>query len=457
MAENGKNLRVPPNSYEAEQSILGSMLLDAKSVDEALVRLKPADFYQPHHRDIFAVAAFLVESGIPVDIVTVAERLEQEGKMHVGGLEYLSQLTNVVPSVANLSHYIKIVEEKASMRSLIEACIKISDDCFLGENEAEVLIGRAGDAIYQIAMKNTRGDVIHIKEALQESYQRIGEAMKSKEGMLGLSTGFPYMDEMLSGLQGTQLIVLAARPGMGKTSFALNIVEHIGHIKKIPCLIFSLEMGAEQLATRLLCSEAQVDSNLTRSGRMNAGQITKLADAMKVLSVAPIYIDDTASITVTEMLAKAHRMKRTSGLGLIVIDYLQLMQGSGRVENRQQEISAITRSLKIMAKELNIPILLLSQLSRANEKRDKNSRKPMLSDLRESGAIEQDADVVIFLHRDDYYRDEQEEMDEQEKMRATAIIAKQRSGQTGNINLVWHGEYTKYVEVDEKHQTEPEY
>ncbi len=454
MADGRRDLRVPPNSYEAEQSILGSMLLNAKCVDEAMVRLKAVDFYHPQHRDIFGAMVLLMESGVPVDIVTVAERLEQEAKMHVGGMEYLSQLTNVVPSVANLSHYIKIVEEKASLRRLIEASVGIADDCFTGEDDADTIVGRAGDAIYQIAVKNAKGDIVHIKDALQESFVRIGEAIKSKEGMLGLPTGFPLMDKMLSGLQGTQLIVVAGRPGMGKTSFALNMVEHIGLVRKVPSLVFSLEMSADQLATRLLCSEAKIDSQLTRSGNMGAPEITKLAEAMKVLAVAPIYIDDSASITVTEMLAKAHRMKRTTGLGLIVIDYLQLMQGTGRAENRQQEVSQMTRSLKIMAKELDVPIILLSQLSRASEKRDKKSRYPMLSDLRESGAIEQDADVVIFLQREDYYP---EDRSPETEGKARIMIAKQRNGPTGNIQVMWHGEYTKYVELDYIHDEEPEY
>jgi replicative DNA helicase len=449
-----KNLRVPPNNYDAEQSILGSMLLNVKCVDEALVTLKSEDFYHPQHRDIFSAMETLMETGVPVDIVTVAEKLEQEGKMHIGGMEYLTRLTDVVPSVANIGHYIKIVEDKSSMRKLIDATMRISDDCFKGEDEADTIVGRAGDEIYRIAMKDGHGDVVHIKEAMQESFVHIGEAMKSKDGMLGLPTGFPLMDKMLSGLQGTQLIVVAGRPGMGKTSFALNIVEHIGAAKHVPCLIFSLEMSADQLATRLMCSDARIDSQLTRSGTMGQEEITRLADAMKRLSAAPIYIDDSATITVTEMLAKAHRMKRTKGLGLIAIDYLQLMQGSSRAESRQQEVSQMTRSLKIMAKELNIPIILLSQLSRASEKRDKKSRYPMLSDLRESGAIEQDADVVIFLQREDYY---EEDRSPENIGKARIMIAKQRNGPTGNIQVAWRGEFTKYEEIDYIHDEEPEF
>ncbi len=452
-----KDLRVPPNSFEAEQSILGSMLLNERCVDEALVSLREDDFYQPQHRDIFGAMAYLLNAGVPVDIVTVAERLEQEGKMHVGGMEYLSQLTDSVPSVANIGHYIKIVQGKSALRKLIGASMETVDECFAGADDAEMIVSRAGDAIYQIAMGNDRRDVMHIKQALTEGYVHISEAAKSKDGMLGIPTGFGLMDKMLSGLQGGQLIVIAGRPGMGKTSFALNIVEHVARVKEATSLIFSLEMSADQLATRMMCSEARIDSQVTRSGRMKTEEIGKLAEAMKLLSAAPIYIDDSATITVTEMLAKAHRLKRTKELKLITVDYLQLMQGTGRVENRQQEVSQMTRSLKIMAKELNVPILLLSQLSRASEKRDKSSRYPMLSDLRESGAIEQDADVVIFLQREDYYM---EDKTTENEGKARIIIAKQRNGPTGSIQVQWQGEFTKYVELDYIHSQEeapPEY
>ncbi len=449
-----RKMRVPPNNYDAEQSILGSMLLSAKCVDEALVYLRVEDFYHPQHQDIFMAMESLMQSGVPVDIVTVAEKLEQEGKMHIGGMEYLSRLTDTVPSVANLGHYIRIVGDKSSMRKLIDTSMRIADDCFSGEDDADTIVGRAGDEIYRIAVKNARNDIMHIKEAMTESFVHIGEAMKSKDGMLGIPTGFPLMDKMLSGLQGTQLVVVAGRPGMGKTSFALNMIEHIGLARKVPSLIFSLEMSADQLATRMMCSEARIDSQLTRSGNMGQEEISRLAEAMKRLSAAPIYIDDSATITVTEMLAKAHRLKRTQGLGVIAIDYLQLMQGSTRTENRQQEVSQMTRSLKIMAKELNVPIILLSQLSRASEKRDKKSRFPMLSDLRESGAIEQDADVVIFLQREDYYP---EDRSPETEGKARIMIAKQRNGPTGNIQVRWNGEFTKYEEIDYIHDEEPEY
>ncbi len=445
--------RVPPSSPEAEKSILGSMLLSERCVGESLEALHAEDFFQQRHRDIFIAMQDLFAAGVSVDIVTVTQKLEQMGKMQLGGVEYLSDLTQTVPSVANLTYYIDIVQQKSTLRRLIDVGLEISDECYRENLASEEIVGRAGDAIYRIAMKSSKSSLVHIREALEETYMKISAAMESKDGLMGVPTGFPRLDRTLSGLQGGQLIVIAGRPGMGKTSFALNIVEYVAMNKNIPCLIFSLEMAADQIAGRLLCAEAKVDSQNLRSGNVSEQDIHKLASAIKVLKTAPVYIDDSAVITATEMLAKAHRLKKTEALGLIVIDYLQLMSGSGRAENRQQEVAQLTRTLKIMAKELNLPIVLLSQLSRAMEKRDKSSRRPMLSDLRESGAIEQDADVVLFLHREDYYGDSSaaENMGQ-----AEIIIAKQRNGPTGSIPVGWNGEYTKYEEVDTFH-TQPEY
>ena len=443
--------RIAPNNLEAEQSILGSMLLNEKCVFEALESLRETDFYQQQHRNIFRAMDELVRAGVSVDMVTVSQKLEQEGNMPMGGMEYLSGLTMTVPSVANLKHYIRIVKEKASLREMIDVCMKITDDCYRGEQDAREIANAAATAILRLALQDERSSLQHLSAALQQSYVIISEAMKNKDGLMGLPAGFPLMDKMLSGLQGGQLIVIAGRPGMGKTSFAMNMVEYIGLTQKAVCLVFSLEMSADQLATRMLCSQARVDSQDARTGKIGTVEINKFAEAMKELSGTEIYIDDSASITPTEMLAKAQSLKKSKGLGLIAIDYLQLMQAGGRAESRQQEVAQITRTLKIMAKELNVPILLLSQLSRASEKRDKKSRYPMLSDLRESGAIEQDADVVIFLHREDYYP---EDKIPENMGKARIIIAKQRSGPTGAISMQWQGEYTKYMEVDYVHDEE---
>ena len=448
--------RIAPNNLEAEQSILGSMLLNEKCVFEAMESLRETDFYQQQHRNIFRAMDELVRAGVSVDMVTVSQKLEQEGNMPMGGMEYLSGLTMTVPSVANLKHYIRIVKEKASLREMIDVCMKITDDCYRGEQDAREIANAAATAILRLALQDERSSLQHLSAALQQSYVIISEAMKNKDGLMGLPAGFPLMDKMLSGLQGGQLIVIAGRPGMGKTSFAMNMVEYIGLTQKAVCLVFSLEMSADQLATRMLCSQARVDSQDARTGKIGTVEINKFAEAMKELSGTEIYIDDSASITPTEMLAKAQSLKKSKGLGLIAIDYLQLMQAGGRAESRQQEVAQITRTLKIMTKELNVPILLLSQLSRASEKRDKKSRYPMLSDLRESGAIEQDADVVIFLHREDYYP---EDKIPENMGKARIIIAKQRSGPTGAISMQWQGEYTKYMEVDYVHDEEeaPEY
>ncbi|MEG0257595.1 MAG: replicative DNA helicase [Christensenella sp.] len=456
MASHKSSGRVAPNNIEAEQSILGSMLLNEKCVFEGMESLRETDFYQQQHRFIFHAMNELMGAGTAVDIVTVSQKLEQEGHMPMGGMEYLSGLSMTVPSIANLKHYIHIVKEKASLREMIDVCMKISDECYKGEQDARVIANLAASAILNLALKDDRSTLQHIAVALQQSYVAITAAMENKDGLMGLPAGFPLMDKMLSGLQGGQLIVIAGRPGMGKTSFAMNMVEHIGLTQKAVCLVFSLEMAAEQLATRLLCSQAKVDSQNARTGKLNTVEIGKFADACKELSGTEIYIDDSAVITPTEMLAKAQSLKQKKGLGLIAIDYLQLLQTSGRSENRQQEVAQITRSLKIMAKELNVPILLLSQLSRASEKREHKSRYPMLSDLRESGAIEQDADVVIFLHREDYYA---EDKTPENEGKARVIIAKQRSGPTGGIDMQWQGEYTRYMELDYSHDDAgvPEY
>lgn len=451
MPENKTNSKLPPNNLEAEQSVLGSMLLNARCVDDALSELKTEDFFNQQHRNIFAAMERLTQTGVAVDLVTVADKLEKDEKMQIGGVEYLSRLMQGVPSTSNLSDYIKIVKEKSQLRKLLKAGIKIVDECYKDNNDVENILNTAGDAIYNIAVDATARKVKHISEAMTDSLVHIGRAMKSKDGMMGISTGFPLMDKMLSGLQEAQLIVIAGRPGMGKTAFALNIIQHVSLIKKQPCLIFSLEMPSDQLATRLMCSQARMDSQVVRSGHLDKDDIDRLGQAMMELSRAPIHIDDTASLTVTEIRAMAQNMKRTTGLGVVVIDYLQLLQSKKRAENRVLEVSEMTRSLKIMAKDLGVPILLLSQLSRASEKRDKKSRYPLLSDLRESGSIEQDADVVIFLQREDYYEDERTD---ENIGKARIIIAKQRSGPTGAIHVKWRGEYTKYEEIDLVHDEE---
>lgn len=450
--EGSRPVRVPPNSIEAEKSVLGSMLLNGREcVDDALEQLTPDDFYQPIHRDIFATMEKLVSSGTAVDGVTVEERMKKDGRLTEGTFSYLADLAHDVLTPGNIGHHIQIVKEKAALRKIIDVCMEIAADCYAGKEDAESLLGRAGDAISKIALDSSHGEIVAIRKAIVEAYKEMSIVMKNKGGLIGVRTGFPTMDQMLSGFQKDQLIVIAARPGMGKTSFALNIVHNASLSQGAVCLMFSLEMSADQLASRMLCSEAHVDMQKTRTGRLDAPDFMKLGEAVKELSPAPIYVDDSASISVTEMVAKARRLKRQIGLDMVVIDYLQLMSGSGRVENRNQEVAQITRSLKIMAKELQVPVVVLSQLSRQGEK--EGSKYPKLSELRESGAIEQDADVVIFLQREDYYM---ENRTAENIGKARIIIAKQRNGPTGAIDVRWNGEYTRYMEAD-KSPVEAEY
>jgi replicative DNA helicase len=434
--------RVPPSSMEAEQSVLGAMLLSENCVLAAVEKLREEDFYVESHRRIWRAMYDLSALSKPVDLVTVTERMEQGAPLSLEELTYLSDLTQAVPSTRNIDVYIGIIKEKSRLRRLINACAEIADLSYKAEAPAAEVLNIASDLVYKIADEQTERSLVHVRTALMESYELISKAAKSKDGLMGVATGFPLMDKKLSGFQPSQLIVVAGRPGMGKTSFALNIAEHVAVKEGRPVAIFSLEMSRDQLGMRLLCAGAQVDSQNARTGALSEKDFYSLADAMVPLEGAPIYIDDTAIIGPTEMMAKLRRLRQQVGdIGLVVIDYLQLMDTGRRSENRQQEISQITRSLKVAAKELQVPIMLLSQLSRATEKRE--NKRPMLSDLRESGAIEQDADVVLFLHREDYYSD-----DEQHKGDASIIIAKQRSGPTGTINVMWKGEQTKYLEVD---------
>lgn len=434
--------RVPPSSMEAEQSVLGAMLLSENCVLAAVEKLREEDFYVESHRRIWRAMYDLSALSKPVDLVTVTERMEQGASLSLEELTYLSDLTQAVPSTRNIDVYIGIIKEKSRLRRLINACAEIADLSYKAEAPAAEVLNIASDLVYKIADEQTERSLVHVRTALMESYELISKAAKSKDGLMGVATGFPLMDKKLSGFQPSQLIVVAGRPGMGKTSFALNIAEHVAVKEGRPVAIFSLEMSRDQLGMRLLCAGAQVDSQNARTGALSEKDFYSLADAMVPLEGAPIYIDDTAIIGPTEMMAKLRRLRQQVGdIGLVVIDYLQLMDTGRRSENRQQEISQITRSLKVAAKELGVPIMLLSQLSRATEKRE--NKRPMLSDLRESGAIEQDADVVLFLHREDYYSE-----DEQHKGDASIIIAKQRSGPTGTINVMWKGEQTKYLEVD---------
>ena len=435
--------KVPPHDTEAEQAVLGSMLTDQDAVIEAIEKLKPEDFYREDNKYIYEAMLNLYNKAEPIDIITVKSELISMGKFEViGGFEYLGVLPDKVPLVSNAEKYVEIVEEKALLRKLIKASNEIIELGYSQNEEIENVMNQAERKIFDIMQgKNQKGFSV-IKDVLVESFAEIEKLYNQKEAITGVPTGFIDLDYKTAGLHNSDLILVAARPAMGKSAFALNIATNAAINAKIPVAIFSLEMSKTQLVKRMLCSEATVDSNKLRTGKIEEEDWAKLANALGPLSEAPIYIDETAEITAAEIRAKCRKLKLEKNIGLVVIDYLQLIQGNGkRNSNREQEISEITRSLKILAKELDIPIIALSQLSRAAEQRA--DHRPMLADLRESGAIEQDADIVMFLYRDDYYNP-----DSNKKNTAEVILAKHRSGSTGTVELLWMGNFTKFGNID---------
>ncbi len=433
--------RIPPQNIEAEQSVIGSMLLDKDAIPNIAEILKSEDFYREDHREIYDVIMDLFDKGNAIDLITVSDMLKQRGTLEsVGGLDYLTNVATSVPTTANSRHYAKIVEEKSLLRKLIRASSEIVDMGYEASEEAAVVLDRAEKSIFDILQKRSTQGFIPIKDALLDTYNRLEELYNSKSFITGVPSGFTDLDHKTAGFQGSDLVLIAARPAMGKTAFALNIAQYAAVVKKVPVAIFSLEMSKEQLVSRMLCSEAMVDSQKIRTGRLDDEDWQKLARATGPLSEAPVFIDDTPGASVMEIRAKCRRLKLEKGLGLVVIDYLQLMQGRGKTENRQQEISEISRSLKILAKEINIPVIALSQLSRAPEQR--TDHRPIMSDLRESGAIEQDADIVMFLYRDDYYNEDSEKQNV-----AEVIVSKHRNGSTGTVELRWFGEYTKFCNL----------
>lgn len=433
--------RIPPHNIEAEQAVLGCMLLDSDVIPTVTELIKSEDFYRDNHKEICEAIIDLAEKAQPVDIITVSDQLQARGTIDsVGGLDYLASISNAVPTTANARHYTKIVEEKSLLRKLIKAAADISSMSYDAQEDAVYVLDKAEQCIFDILQKRNTQGFAHIKDVLLETFNRLEELYNSKSYITGVPTGFTDLDFKTAGLQNSDLILIAARPGMGKTAMALNIAQYAAVQKHVPVAIFNLEMSRDQLVNRMLCSEVMVDSHKMRTGKLEDDDWNKIAQALAPLSEAPIFIDDTPGITVMDIRAKCRRLKLEKNLGLVVIDYLQLMQGRGRAENRQQEVSEISRSLKILAKELNVPVVTMSQLSRGPESR--NDHRPMLSDLRESGAIEQDADIVMFLYRDDYYNPETEN-----KNVAEVIIAKHRNGSTGTIELRWFGEFTKFANL----------
>ncbi len=433
--------RIPPQNIEAEQSVLGSMLLDREIIPAITEILKSEDFYREDHKEIYSAIISLFDSGEPIDLVTVSEMLKQRGTLEaVGGLEYLANLATMVPTTANARHYAKIVEEKSILRKLIKVSMDIVEMGYSSAEEVDYVLDRAEKSIFDIMQRKRVQGFVHIKDILYETLDTLEELYHNKGNITGVPTGFIDLDNKLAGLHNSDLILFAARPGMGKTAFTLNVAAHAAIRARVPVAIFNLEMSKEQLVNRILASEVMIDSHKMRTGKLDDEDWKKIARGLGPISEAPIYIDDTPGITITEIRAKCRRLKLEKGLGLVIIDYLQLLQSTGKSESRQVEISAMSRSLKILAKELNVPIFTCSQLSRAPEQR--TDHRPMLSDLRESGAIEQDADIVLFLYRDDYYNPDTDKLNI-----AEIIIAKHRNGSTGTVELKWMGQYTKFANL----------
>ncbi|MEG2570717.1 MAG: replicative DNA helicase [Clostridia bacterium] len=438
--------RQMPHSIEAEQSVLGAMLIDPRCISEAVEELRPEDFFMTQNRHIFETIYNMFTLSETIDPVTVLNKLGVRGLADAaGGRKYFLELMEVTPTAANIAHYVKIVKDKSLLRALGEASGEISDLVISGEGEAEGAIEFAEQKIYNIRNNKDHKGIATISSVLMDVYERLGELAKNQGKIPGMPSGFAGIDMFLSGFNNSDLILLAARPGMGKTSAALNFAVNAAKESDKAIVIFSLEMSNEQLALRLISSESLVDSKKLRTGMLNEDEWVSVAHASGMLSQTKLYLDDTSGITVPEMKAKCRRLG--AELGMIVIDYIQLMQTGKRSENRVQEVSEISRSLKIMAKELDVPVLCLSQLSRGPEQRTGNDRRPRLADLRESGAIEQDADIVMFIYRDDYYNKDESECPGV----AEFTIEKNRHGEVGTVKLHWDSAHTKFTDIDDVH------
>ncbi len=430
--------KIPPQNIEAEQSILGGILLDNHALNEVLEILDVKAFYSEAHRKIFAAIIELSDKNEPTDLITLSSALKDKQQLeHVGGVVYLASLVDNVPSAANVAHYAKIVKEKAILRNLIGTATEILTKSYDAGADVDHVLDEAEHAIFEISENKIRPAFFSIKDIVKDSFKTIEKLYERKELVTGVPTGFQKIDELTSGLQNSDLVIIAGRPSMGKTAFALNIARYAALEGNIPVAIFSLEMAKEQLAIRLLASEAKVDSQRMRKGFLGETDWPKLTTAAGKLSEAPIYIDDTPAIGVLEMKAKARRLKAEAGLGLIILDYLQLMRSRGARDSREQEISEISRSLKALAKELSVPVVALSQLNRKVE--DRLNKRPQMADLRESGAIEQDADLIAFIYRDEVYNKAE---GNPEKGIAEIIIGKQRNGPTGTAKLAFLEKYT---------------
>ncbi|WP_188207434.1 replicative DNA helicase [Alkalibacillus aidingensis] len=446
MSEQLTQDRTPPHNIEAEQAVLGAVFLEPDAIVTASEILVPEDFYRVSHKRIFEVMMRLNDKGEPIDLVTVTTALtDQEMLNDIGGVSYLTDIANSVPTAANIEYYARIVEEKSTLRQVISAATSIVTKTYEEGDEVTDLLDHAERSILDISQDKSSGKFRNIRDVLINVYDNIEQLHHHDEEVTGVPTGFKDLDHITSGFQKNDLIIIAARPSVGKTAFALNIAQNVAINSTENVALFSLEMGAEQLVSRMLCAEGNIDAQRLRTGNLEEEDWGKLTMAMGSLSNAGIFIDDTPGVKVNEIRSKCRRLKQEQGLGMIMIDYLQLIQGSGSSkENRQQEVSEISRSLKALARELEVPVIALSQLSRGVEQRQ--DKRPMMSDLRESGSIEQDADIVGFLYRDDYY----EEDSEKENI-IEIIIAKQRNGPVGTVELAFVKEYNKFVDLDRRY------
>lgn len=430
--------KVPPQSVDAEESVLGGILLDITALDRVVEVMSVDDFYRESHRKIFRAMLALSEKNEPVDLITLTDTLRGRGDLQdVGGATYLAELVDRVPSAANITHYARIVREKAVMRSLITVSTEIAGRCYDGQEDIEHFLDEAERLIFDVSEKRIRPSFYKVGDMIMDTIKTVEQLYERKELVTGVPTGFLDLDRITAGLQPADLIIIAARPSMGKTSLVLNMAQYVALHANRTVGIYSLEMSREQLVMRMLCSEARVDNAKVRTGYLGERDFPRLAMAASRLSEAPIFIDDTPAQNVLEMRAKSRRLKREADVGLIIIDYLQLMRGLTAQENRVQELSEISRSLKALAKEINVPVIALSQLNRQVEQRA--DKRPVMSDIRESGAVEQDADVIMFIYRDEVYRP-----DSPDEGVAEIIVGKQRNGPTGTVRLAFRREYTRF-------------
>ncbi|HWT45102.1 MAG TPA: replicative DNA helicase [Vicinamibacterales bacterium] len=443
MADAALPERTLPHNLEAEKSVLGAILVNNEAFNHAAELIDARDFFRDAHRRIFDKMIILSERGDAIDLVTLKEELARVGELEsVGGPAYVASLADGVPRSANVEHYARIVKEKATLRNLIFSANRILANAYQAEDDPDTILDGAEKAIFEIAQDRARSGFTPLKDLVHTSFATIEKLQQHKGMVTGVPSGFVDLDEMTSGLQPSDLVLVAARPSMGKTSFVLNIAQHVGINTGLTVGFFSLEMSKEQLFMRMLTGEARIDAHRFRSGYLNEKDYGRLSQALGTLAEARVYIDDTASIGVLEMRAKARRLQSEHGLDLLIIDYIQLMQGRGRFESRQAELASISRSLKGLAKELHVPVVALSQLSRAPETR--SDHRPQLSDLRESGALEQDADVVMFIYRDEQYRDADGQTNQESEGVAEIIIGKQRNGPVGTVKLAFIKEHTRF-------------